>query len=489
MKPKVLFINLPYVVKNIDATRPKIRSFFAFPYGLLSIATYCKDLADIRVCDYGNQERDAAIELLKVELEEYPPDIVGFSMGYDNSYGCLEDLAGIVKDFDPNILVVLGGSAASYSYEEIIEEQEDIDWICFGEGEIPFYNILEAYDPELMRYSWVSKQSIEWKRKPSGTFIQNLDEVIDIDYSLINAEDYDMQEAFSPFVVHKKQRQFFLMTSRGCPFQCAFCSNATIHGKKVRAASVLKIIEHVRRLIDDYGLEVLTIYDDQMLIDMPRAKQIFFELAQFNIRIEAPNGFSVRYIDDEMAMLMSAAGMDTVYLAIESGCEYVLKYLIKKPLKLSQVSPAVEHLRRYGFFIHGFFVMGMPGETQDMREETYRFIKDTDLDWAGLNMATPVRGSQLYKDCIKYGWIEKQKISDIVDKKYIIKWGAESPEEIEADVYKANLDINFHHNRRMRIGDYQTAARCFEEVLRRYPGHKEARQYLRKCDDLEKGIK
>jgi radical SAM superfamily enzyme YgiQ (UPF0313 family) len=184
---------------------------------------------------------------------------------------------------------------------------------------------------------------------------------------------------------------------------------------------------------------------------------------------------------------MRRAGMDTAYLAIESGSEYVLRELINKPLKLEQVKPAVQALRENDFFIHGFMVFGMPGETDEHRLETKRFVEDVDLDWIGCNMATPVRGSRLYDDCIKNGWIEKQRIEDIVDKKYIIHVPGTDPEKIEADVYQMNLDINFHGNRRMRISDYAVAKRCFEEVLARYGDHKWAKHYLKICEEKLNG--
>jgi radical SAM superfamily enzyme YgiQ (UPF0313 family) len=230
-------------------------------------------------------------------------------------------------------------------------------------------------------------------------------------------------------------------------------------------------------------MDVLIIYDDQLLYRKERAKELFRQLAQFNLRIECPNGLSVAFIDEELAELMRKAGMDTAYLAIESGSEYVLHELINKPLKLQMVKPAVQVLQKQGIFCHGFFVMGYPGETDEHRIETRRFLEDIDLDWCGFNMATPVRGSKLYEDCIKNGWIKKQRIGEIEDKKYIINVPGTNPEQIEQDVYQMNLDFNFHQNRRMRISDYTTAAACFREVIKRYAGHETAKKYLKICEE------
>ncbi len=486
-RPNVLLIALPYVVRHIDSTRPKIRSFLATPYGLLSIATYCRDLANIQIidCDTLPDHRKAIQEA----LENFRPDIVGFSMNYDNSYPHLEELAGMVKDYDPNILVVLGGSAASYSYEEIIHEQEDVDAICFGEGELPFAELLKGYSTGHARWinnlrtvgsAWVLRDTISGS-PPLPSYIQDLDQVIDTDYSFVDPKAYEMQEAFSPYA-RSNRKSFFLMTSRGCPFGCRFCSNSALHGKKVRQASVGSIVAHVRRLVEEYGMETLIIYDDCLLYHKTRAKEIFRRLAQFSIRIEMPNGVNVAFVDEEIAELMAKAGVDTVYLAIESGSEYVLKELIHKPLKLRMVKPAVEALQKHGLFCHAFIVLGMPGETDEHRRETERFLLDVGVNWAGINLATPVRGSQLYADCIKNGWIQKQKISDIVDKKYVINYPGQDPGEVERQAYEMNLNINFHHNQDMRNGNYERAAACFRQVMQRYGGHELAKKYLAICE-------
>jgi anaerobic magnesium-protoporphyrin IX monomethyl ester cyclase len=483
MKKRVLLINLPYIVKNIDSTRPKIRSFLAFPYGLLSVATYNKDLAEFRIEDLDTWANVTEYTFETI-LKEFNPEIVGFSMMFDNSYGWLEPLSETVKKFNRDILVVLGGAAASYSYQEILDEQNYLDAVCFGEGEIPFRALLQS---DLLleclreRVGWVTRKLLQRGDAPKTSYIPNLDTLIDIDYSFVDPSLYDMQQAFSPYAGHGKHKQFFLMTSRGCPFSCTFCSNAKIHGKKMRFASVDRIIAHVRHLVDDYNMDVLTIYDDQLLIDTGRAKDLFKKLAPFGLRVEMPNGLSVRYIDRWMAEYMAESGVDTAYLAIESGSEYVLKKLIKKPLELSMVKPAVEALREVGIFCHGFFVVGIPGETDEMRAETVRFIKEVDLDWAGLNPATPVRGSELYENCIRNGWIKKQRIGEIEDKRYIIEVPGVDPNHIIDQIHNMNMEINFHNNRAMRMGDYTTAIRCFEEVIRRYEGHKEAKRYLEIC--------
>ena len=218
--------------------------------------------------------------------------------------------------------------------------QEFVDAICHSEGETAIKRLVESEDRwlELDNDPWITKRSISEGRKARSVYVDNLNDVVDVDYDLVDASAYSMKEAFSPFASYRNEddvRQFFVVTSRGCPFKCVFCAEPFLHGANMRYIEIDAIINHVKHLVDKYGMNVLTFYDDQLLIDTARAKELFRRLAKFNLRLEAPNGVTLVYIDDEMARLMKEAGFDTIPLAIESGSDYVLNKIIKKPLKKS----------------------------------------------------------------------------------------------------------------------------------------------------------
>jgi len=252
----------------------------------------------------------------------------------------------------------------------------------------------------------------------------------------------------------------------------------------MRYADVDKLIKHVEYLITRHKMNILTLYDDQLLFNKDRAKEIFRRLADFNIRVECPNGLSVAYIDEEMAMLMRKAGMDTAALAIESGSPHVLNRLIHKPLKLDKVAPVVRYLRKYGFWIQGYFVTGIPGEKDEHREETVDFIRKVGLDWSGFSCACPIPGTKLSQICEDNGYIEKNiKLGDLDPNKYIISTPEYSPDYIVRKSYQMNLDVNFVHNHRMQIGDYEVAAKAFADVISRYGDHAFAYYYLSEAFD------
>jgi len=490
VKRNILFIILPYLVQRKETKGNNTRSVLAFPYGVLSIVTYLKtqvgDKVNIQVLDCNlNYGRDFIL-VIKEKLNEFKPDVVGLSMMFDNSYKHLKHISAVVREYNNNIVIVLGGSATTASYVSIMKEQEDIDGICFYEGEIPFLrmvnskNMLDFLENNI---SWITKKSLSAGRIPQKTLVQNLDDVINIDYSFIDVSGYAMREAFSPFAGKREPgKQFFLVTSRGCPFNCSFCMHSSDSDKSMRYASVDEIIKHLRFLVSKYDMNILTIYDDQLLLNKKRAKQLFKELAQFNFRIECPNGLSTAFMDEELIKLMKNAGMDSVCLAIESGSPYVLNKIVHKPLRLEQVKPVVDYLHRNNIFTEGYFVVGLPGEREEDRDETVRFIKEVGLDWGNFNLATPLRGSELHRICKENGYIDGNfKIGDLGMDDYVIRVPGIDPEYIKRKRYLMNLDTNFVNNHRMKVGDYKMAALCFKDVIARYENHAFAYYYLSKA--------
>ena len=487
-----LFVILPYLVQSEGARGNNTRSVLAFPYGVLSIASYINTNArskpTISILDLNLYAESEMAEILGQYLEKTQADIVGLSMMFDLSYKHINWIAEQVKKHNDKTLVVLGGSAATVSWDIIPREQNFVDALCYTEGEYTMCRLVDsenAAETLMTDPAWVTKKSLAERQIPQPRYVENINEVIGVDYSFINTKSYSMKEAFSPFSSIRNAgdvRQFYLVTSRGCPFKCVFCAEPSFHGKKMRYADVDVLIAHVRTLVEKYGMNVLAIYDDQILLNRVRAKEFFRRLAEFKIRVETPNGLSAAYIDEEMAVLMRAAGIDTVPLAIESGSSRVLHDIIHKPLRLEQVKPVVEYLHRNSIFVQGYFIVGLPGEREEDRDETVRFAKEVGLDWSGFNLATPLRGSELYRICTQNGYIDaKFGLGDLGMHDYVIKAPGLDPAYIKRKRYMMNLDVNFVNNYRMKVGDHQMAIACFQDVLARYENHAFAYYYLAKA--------
>lgn len=487
----ILLVVLPYRLGDatMDTSKKSIRSFLAFPYGVLTLASYLKryarNLSDVEVLDLNLPAAESPDAVLKRKLSQMRPDIVGFSMSYDVSYGWLKSLAAIVKAHDKNIYAVAGGPAITTAYTEVLMECDHLDAACYSEGEVGLKNLIEADDIKeaTSKDPWVTKEKLLQKAVTSPAY-DDLDKIIDVDYSLVDINAYSMKEAFSPFTKFTaSSKQFFIVTSRGCPFKCVFCAEPSFHGANMRYATVDRVVEHVARLKDQYGLNVLTIYDDQILMNRVRAKELFSKLAPLKIRIEMPNGVTLSYIDEDLAALMKAAGVDTLFLAIEHGSKRVLKDIIRKPIAFNRIKPTIQLLQKAGIFVCGFFVIGLPGETRAERQETRDAIYDWGLDWAFFNYATPLRGSELFRLCKQNKWIEEKylPIGAIDMTEYVITAPGMDKLEIKQAVFDMNLDLNFVNNHNMRKGNLSVAYQGFREVVERHPGQPFAQYFLGKC--------
>jgi radical SAM superfamily enzyme YgiQ (UPF0313 family) len=499
---KILLVVLPYLVQNSQSvkktTKKNVRSFLAFPYGALTISSYIHKnsshtvrILDLNINLQNNTPEDVSI-FFKKFLESNAFNVIGFSMSYDSSFTWLKDLSSISNLINSKTTLVVGGPSASTAYKEILELIPYLDGVCYLEGEKAFLGLLNSKNiPNFLKNnnSWVTKEKAgDLLFNPELSHV-DLDDTIDVDYGLVDQKSYNMKEAFSPFVKHfKDSKQFFIVTSRGCPFKCVFCAEPSLHGSSMRYASVESVINHVKFLVCNYGLTTLTIYDDQILLNKPRAKEIFRQLALLNIRVEMPNGVTLTYIDDEMAMLMSRAGVDTIFLAIESGSKRVLKDIIKKPIAFHKIKPVVEILKKYKIFTCAFFVIGLPGETKKDREETRGLAYDMGFDWCFFNYATPVRGSELYETVVSNGVLKEEYLSlGAIDmSEYVLDTPEISKSDIEDFIFDINIDINFINNSNFRMGNMELAIMSFLEVISRHEGHPIAHYMLGKCYKVER---
>lgn len=212
-----------------------------------------------------------------------------------------------------------------------------------------------------------------------------------------------------------------------------------------------------------------------LLLNKNRAKDIFKKLAPLNLRIELPNGLSPTYMDEELVKLMYAAGVRSVRLAIESGDEWVVRELVNKPMRIRHVDAVMRILKKYNIWVVGFFVIGLPGETDEHREITKRKILDWGIDQASISVASPIKGSLLYEQCIKEGYIENESddfiVSGFLFGENIINTKEFTAEEISRQAYLMNLDVNFKNSNRLKIGDYQSAEKFFTFVSDTYKNH------------------
>lgn len=416
---------------------------------------------------------------LRAKLEAFCPDVLGVSVMFDNAYFAIAPVLQVAKQVSPGILTVCGGPAVSPVAKKILHNQPELDAICFSEGELPFRDLLMAEDmfQEVENHAtWVSRKDIDSPKGPKKQLLTDISEVIDIDYSLIDVASYDRCVSFNPLDDRylDNLRAFPIVTSRGCPFKCSFCWHSGENDRSMRYSGVDELIAHVEKIVARYGANCLIFYDDMLLLARDRAKEIFRRLAPFNLRIELPNGLSPTYMDEELIELMYKAGVRSVRIAVESGDEWVIRNLVNKPMKIAHVQPVVDALRRHNIWIVAFIVVGLPGETDVHRQTTRDKILEWGIDLCSISVASPIKGSLLYEQCLKEGYIDPNAeflVSGFLYGENVINTKEFSAEYISDAAYVMNLDVNFVNSYRLRNGDYVAADSYFEYIIRTYQNY------------------
>jgi len=468
------------------------RAIVNIPYGLLSICTYVKkhakkeiefkisDINDHLVTEYRlgnmiNNGQEYFENFIEAEAKKYNPDIVGISVMFNVGYQFLDRLTARIKKAVPQSLVIVGGNLATVLHEEIALK-DNVDAVNFGEGEISVRQLVESdniYSHIQSNDAFVTKGSLKAGIRPVNRFVADLDTIPQIDFSYVNLSNFNFPKQKG--TVYKKDFDQGMVSriiyvSRGCPYNCNFCAGFNVHGKKVRFLSVEKVINDVKTMIENDGLTELYVCDDSFLINKARAKIILKEFVKMNIHVNFP-AILMRNIDDEVAELLVQLGNSFQYTSMESGSDYVLKHIIKKPITKEEAKQAVNSLRKFGISVLTNIVVGSPEETDEHRKETLETLYDIGFSWVFFMIALPIPGSPLYKQCKESGYLVNEIFFSPSLTKCNIRTPIYSPEHIEKQAYMMNLHTNFICNYNLRAGNYDEAIVSFRNIINAFPDH------------------
>lgn len=465
----------------------------AYPTGLLSISSYARKHApdiNIKILDFNavmnqvvqgsNKDftkykfEDFLKEALSL-VEGFIPDIIGISALFCSVYKDLKPLTSFLKEKYRESMIVCGGHVASSLYGRIYEDDLQIDAVAFGEGEIPFLELVNAVlsgkQKEYLYSSpcWITKEKIKSEPgfTPQNKVIVDLDEIPAFDLSVFLFPEAYFYSTKYFFVIETQEdkKEMFIFSTRGCPYDCVFCASQNVHGKKVRYYSVERIKKDILYYNKQYNITRFVFYDDHFLIKKNRAIEILDYISQQNLTAEIPTPafFS---IDKDIASAMKRAGIREVNITIESGNEDTLKNIMHKPSNLKKANEAVSQLHKEGIIAVSNILIGLPGETKEAIENGLEYLLTTSIDWFQCFVVAPLPGSELYKNCVENNYlVTDNDILSMDYKRCIIKTKDFTPEYIEKKAYEMNLMLNFVNNYDFRIGSYGTALMLFERVI------------------------
>ncbi len=300
-------------------------------------------------------------------LKSEKPDILGISQFTHNRFESLK-LAAMAKKVSPACFVVFGGPHATHRAREILAANLAVDAVVLGEGEETFL--------ELAAYLAAGKTSLESIR---GIALRLGNDVLltpsraplaDLDNLPLPAAYYD-----NAFAVDPRRQLEFIITSRGCPAACRFCSSPRFWGKTLRFRSPQSIVDEIRFIRDKYGLLYFSMRDDTFTADRERVMAFCQLLLQEKIYIVWNCQSRVNAVDEEMLLMMKRAGCECVQFGVESGSRSVLKDL-GKSITPEQVKTAALAVRQAGINLSVYLITGVPGETEEDLKATCHLIEE-----------------------------------------------------------------------------------------------------------------
>lgn len=340
------------------------------------------------------------------DVREWEPDLIGFSSVFVQ-WKFVKQMARWIKEDFPRPIIA-GGAHPTLSAEECVE-CEHIDWICRGEGEYALRDVarlLEAGEPEKIREIeniWCRTDSGEIIRNPERELISPLDELPPPD-----REFYDYDEALA-----QMSGNLAIMTSRGCPYRCTYCSNEAMmrmyqgNGRFVRQRSVEHVINEIVSVCERHPSVRYVTFSDDIITE--NKKWFFPFLDAYKEKVGLPFNVQVQMqtFDRETARRMAEAGCYQAIIAMESGDEYIRREVMNRNLSDEQIISAYEYCDEMGIESCSYNIVGVPGETEQSIRKSIEMVKRVRPDNSLVFKFTPFPGTKLYDVCAERGYLRE----------------------------------------------------------------------------------
>jgi len=338
-----------------------VRTLYVTPLGLLSLATILKENnKDVEIIDFNylfskkileyNDDQAKNMETMAEYILDKSPDIVGFT-GISSTFHDLLFLSRLIKNKNNNIKIISGGPQTWSLSEKILEKFPWIDLICTGEGENKILHIIEGFEKNDLTDvpGIIYRNNDIILQNPDIPLIEDMDRLPLLNYSL------------SPGGYEGK---ISMETSRGCPYNCIYCSTSQFWKHRFRAKSIERICKEISLIqkITCNNTHFINFIDDNFTTNRNFTMKLCKELQKFDITWDCSARLDT--LDEELITEMSLSGCRAIFLGIESGSPGIQKY-INKNLNLQTVEPLFELMLKNNIKPTVSFMYGFPEETEE----------------------------------------------------------------------------------------------------------------------------
>ena len=371
------------------------------PLGLAFVAASLEQ-AGYQAAILDNYNLKKPIEEVKQELRRLEPEIVGITCGSVTYRRCLET-AQAVKEVLPSCKVVVGGWQATYMPESLLEYPE-IDYLVMGEGEQAMVQLANSLTngkkSDVAKIPGVAYRNNGEIVKTAPTFMQELDQIPFPARHLLPMEIYDR---IIPYLDASPVDTMNVI--RGCPYHCAYCETKKLWGPTCRAFSPKRVAAEIEHLVQNFGSRGVYFVGDNFTINKKRTIQLC-NLMKKKLDIKWVCDTRVDQISRDLLKEMKSAGCQTIWFGVESGSARILEKLNKK-ITLEQISHAFKLCKQEGIQLACSFMVGIPGETVEDMNATFKFARKLDPDWCQFNTYVAVPGSKLYDEIMANGLYDR----------------------------------------------------------------------------------
>ncbi|MCK5687184.1 B12-binding domain-containing radical SAM protein, partial [bacterium] len=356
------------------------------PLGILSLATLLSANHDVRIFD-GEISCGRPL-LLSEKILDWKPDLVGFSVNFSTRMASSRKMAKHIKKKVPAIVIIFGGNYVTFNWRSIIETCQ-ADFVVLHEGEQSFPALIEYLEghlsqlpPGIVR----RQQGNDPDMVPFRDYIKDLETLPFFDYDL-----------FDDHSVYEKT----IVTSRGCPYNCIYCSTKQMW-KKWRFRSARHVVQEMLMLADRYQCEQITFNDDTCLVNEERGREICSRLTAEGGSIHW--GFSTRLetLSDDMVPVLAKAGCNSLFIGCESGSDRILSEMKRRYTALD-IFHKVKLCNDHGIKIRASFIVGLPWETEADVRQTFDMMKRIATNQILLNIFTPLPGTRSFEHPETFG--------------------------------------------------------------------------------------
>lgn len=436
------------------------------PLGILFIAGYLRAKGvDVQVIDcvadslrkigeYYWQGMDE--EEIEAELRRRRPGIVGISSMFSVHCHAVHRVAAAAKRAVPDVLVVVGGTHAS-AFPQTVLEDRNIDLVVIGEGEGTLCEIVErhARHEPLQDIAGVAciGESGEYHASESRKFLDLRDhpgparDLLDI--SRYIATDYSRHHAMYP-------RRLPVMTSRGCPYNCVFCSIHSVWRRSYHTRRPEVVLDEIQWLVNEHEVREIMFWDDNLAASRGHFVEILDGIISRRLPIRwcTPNGIAIWLLDEEILTKCRRSGCYKLTFGIETGSRKTQEFIRKTHIDLDRTRRLIRFTNSLGIWTQAMFMIGFPFETQEDIMETIEYSIDCGVDAANYKIAVPYPGSEMYDICRQNGLLPDGVESASPDRwignivRATLRTSCLTPDRLQSLFALARSRFNRHQRRR-----------------------------------------